>query len=84
MDILGRKIRYDEARTKLCRQDLVGRKQPPPSNIHKLRVYEVTTAFDAFKKYRIARGWLGVIRLHIAEVVGYWPRWFRLWREGGT
>ena len=70
MKILGVNIVYDDKKTVLTRE---GYKKDgiPPKKLAKVRVYDVTDEYDAFRKYRIAYSRLGIIRIHIRKIIDY-------------
>jgi hypothetical protein len=70
MKIFGRNIRHSpeetaEARAKAIAGGLV------PRRAAKIRAYIITTEYDRFEKYWIARGFFGVVAMHIVLGLGY-------------
>jgi len=70
MSIFGVSIIYNADETLRLKEDW--KVQLTPKKIRKLRVYDVTTEADRFRKYRIAVGFWGVLLVHIKSVFRYW------------
>ena len=71
MKILGVNIAYDGKETVEVREEYK-KNGLPPKELGRIRVYDVTNEYDYFKKYRIAYGRLGIIRVHMRKVIDYW------------
>ncbi|MDR1373489.1 MAG: hypothetical protein LBJ24_00805 [Treponema sp.] len=80
MKLFGCNIRYSPEETASARMSLmvIG---CTPREATKTRAYKVTTGDDLFEKYRIAHGFLEVIKMHLVLGLGYLFR--RLKKEAG-
>ncbi len=72
MKILGVNIIYDEEGTLKEREER--KNSYPVKKLRRLRMYEVTTEYDQYRKYCIVCSSWGVVKLHIRKIIDYWLR----------
>jgi len=70
MKIFSVNIIFDEVETLRLKEQWKDRLTPKKAK--KLRVYEVTTEADRFKKWRCSFGIWSTIKLHLSAVLKYW------------
>ena len=70
MKIFGVNIKYDKNETLKCQRE--HENKIPMKKLRRLRAYEVTNEFDAFRKWRLSFSLLDTLRVHALTVFAYW------------